>query len=97
MKGQILMEHALALCLAVVAPLANFLAEVTIPELPQWAGNLPATAILGWYAWHTTTKTIPEMVRDHREDIKQEREQRQRQHEEHIEILRQLKEGLSRP
>jgi hypothetical protein len=36
-----------------------------IPDL----GNLTATAILCWYAWHTASKTIPELVRDFRDEL----------------------------
>ncbi|MBS0207790.1 MAG: hypothetical protein JSS27_02450 [Planctomycetes bacterium] len=31
-------------------------------------GNLTATAILGWYAWHTVAKTIPGIIRAFREE-----------------------------
>jgi hypothetical protein len=30
----------------------------TLPLLPD-ISNLTATAVLGWYAWHTVSKTIP--------------------------------------
>ncbi|MHB1033217.1 MAG: hypothetical protein ACYC0Y_01115 [Pirellulales bacterium] len=36
-------------------------------------GNLTATAILGWYAWHTASKTIPGLVRDFRQEMAAER------------------------
>src|SRR5690554_1351358 len=41
-------------------------AETTLlPDL----GNLTATALLGWYAWHTVSRTIPELVRAFREEM----------------------------
>ncbi len=43
-----------------------------------WATALTggsATAILGWYAWYTTTKTIPGLVESFREEMKAERDQ----------------------
>jgi len=36
-------------------------------------GSLSATAILGWYAWHTTTYTIPNIVKGFREELKESR------------------------
>ncbi len=38
-------------------------------------GNLTATAILGWYAWHTSTSTIPQLVDDFRGELATERAQ----------------------
>lgn len=32
-------------------------------------GNLTATAILGWYAWHTASRTIPGLVADFRAEM----------------------------
>jgi hypothetical protein len=36
--------------------------------LPDF-GNLTSSAILGWYAWHTASKTIPGLVRHFREEL----------------------------
>lgn len=36
-----------------------------LPEL----SNLTATALLGWYAWHTATRTLPAMVRSFRDEM----------------------------
>jgi hypothetical protein len=36
-------------------------------------GSLSATAILGWYAWHNTTYTIPSIVKEFREELQTER------------------------
>ncbi len=44
---------------AVVFALA---ADPPVAEL----SNLTATAILGWYAWHTATRAIPQLVADFR-------------------------------
>lgn len=40
-----------------------------VPEI----GNLTATAILGWYAWHTASRTIPGLVRAFRDEMAAER------------------------
>lgn len=45
--------------------------------LPPWlAGSttLTGTFILGWFVWHTVTKTIPELQTLFREELKNERE-----------------------
>jgi hypothetical protein len=43
---------------------------VTLAELPMLdISNVTATAVLGWYAWHTATRTIPQIVKLFREDI----------------------------
>ncbi|HEX4132389.1 MAG TPA: hypothetical protein VHZ24_20330 [Pirellulales bacterium] len=38
--------------------------DLPLPDV----SNLTATAILGWYAWHTVSKTIPSIVRAFREE-----------------------------
>ncbi|HWA98593.1 MAG TPA: hypothetical protein VG713_08875 [Pirellulales bacterium] len=40
------------------------LADLPLPDL----SNVTATAILGWYAWHTVSKTIPGIVEAFREE-----------------------------
>jgi hypothetical protein len=32
-----------------------------------------ATAILGWYAWHTASRTIPGLIKNFRDDVRTER------------------------
>jgi hypothetical protein len=32
-------------------------------------GNLTATAILGWYAWHTASRTIPDLLAAFRDEL----------------------------
>jgi hypothetical protein len=32
-------------------------------------GNLTATMILGWYAWHTVSKTLPNIVKEFRDEM----------------------------
>jgi len=39
--------------------------EFLMPDL----GNVTATAILGWYAWHTASKTIPELLEAFRDEL----------------------------
>jgi hypothetical protein len=39
----------------------------TLPTV-EW-GNLTATAVLGWYVWHTSTRTLPALVRAFREEM----------------------------
>ncbi len=41
-----------------------FANDLALPDL----SNVTATAILGWYAWHTASKTIPGIVRAFREE-----------------------------
>lgn len=41
-------------------------------EATSWMsefGNLTATAVLGWYAWHTAAKTIPTILRAFRDEM----------------------------
>ena len=40
----------------------------------QDIGNLTATAILGWYAWHTASRTIPQLIMDFRQEMAAQRE-----------------------
>jgi hypothetical protein len=44
--------------------------------VPTWLANsstLTGTVVLAWFAWHTVTKTIPEMQRLFREEMAVER------------------------
>ena len=50
-------------------PLAGFLGQLPLPEV----GNLTATAMLGWYAWHTVARTIPQIVTAFRAELAAER------------------------
>ncbi len=69
-------------------------------------GNLPATAILGWYAWFTATKTIPQLVENFRSELASQRseqlgdreaflremaEERMQRHDDSMAILRPSK------
>ena len=63
------MRAYLALTIASTLPLAGFLAQLPLPEV----GNLTATAMLGWYAWHTVARTIPELVTNFRVELAAER------------------------
>ena len=70
----------LGMVLATAAAAQVNLANVAAPE---W-GNLTASAILGWYAWHTAARTIPGLVRHFREELAAVRsEQRQERREFH--------------
>ncbi len=51
--------------------------------------NLTATAILGWYAWHTATRAIPQLVADFRSEMALERGQN---HADREEFFRELAE-----
>lgn len=46
-------------------------------ETTPWAvydlGNMTATALLGWYAWHTASRTLPALVRAFREELAAQR------------------------
>src|SRR3954471_7281000 len=48
------------------------LALVAEPPLAEFS-NLTATAILGWYAWHTATRTLPQLVEHFRRELAAER------------------------
>lgn len=57
------------------AALAAIIADAELPKLPAIDfGNMTATAILGWYAWHTTTRTIPQLVSEFRHELQEVRE-----------------------
>ncbi len=61
------------LTLATIAfsvPLAGVAADVPLPDV----SNLTATAMLGWYAWHTASRTIPELVANFRAELAAERD-----------------------
>jgi len=63
-------EALIAGACASAALLAQLLGDAEIPHLPQFDfGNVTATAMLGWYAWHTTTRTIPQLVSAFRDEI----------------------------
>jgi len=51
----------------ILLPLAatSLLALTTDPPI-SGLSNLTATAILGWYAWQTATRTVPQLVADFR-------------------------------
>jgi hypothetical protein len=63
------MRAYLALTFASSLPVVGFLAQLPLPEV----GNLTATAMLGWYAWHTVARTIPEIVTNFRTELAAER------------------------
>ncbi|MGC3972367.1 MAG: hypothetical protein QM775_35000 [Pirellulales bacterium] len=39
-----------------------------VPSLPDFSA-LSATAVLAWYAWHTASHTLPELVRAFRDEM----------------------------
>jgi hypothetical protein len=52
--------------LVIGSPLvALVMAETVAPEL----GNFTASAVLGWYAWYTATRTMPGMLRSFRDEM----------------------------
>jgi len=42
----------------------------TIPEVGPIVSNLGSIGFLVWYCWHVTSKVIPQMHADFREDLK---------------------------
>jgi hypothetical protein len=46
----------------------SLLALATDPPI-SGLSNLTATAILGWYAWQTATRTVPQLVADFRAEL----------------------------
>lgn len=68
-------ESLVAAGCASAAIAVQVVANAEIPNLPNLDfGNLTSTAILGWYAWHTTTRTIPQLVADFRRELQEIRE-----------------------
>jgi hypothetical protein len=74
--------------------------------IPSWLANsstLTGTVVLAWFAWHTVTKTIPEMQRMFREEMALERQShtqvladKDAQHEREISVWRgMLQESLA--
>jgi hypothetical protein len=51
--------------LAAAGYLTGQLTEFPGPDL----GSLTSTAVLGWYAWHTATRTVPGLVKDFRDEM----------------------------
>jgi hypothetical protein len=64
------------------------LADAPLPEL----GNLTATAILGWYAWHTASRAIPGLVQHFRDEAAAARDDFRQEREAFHEALRQERE-----
>lgn len=65
--------HAHTLLFGSAAASAVGLAHLAGSPWPE-LGNLSATAILGWYAWHTASRTIPDLVRAFRDEAAAQRE-----------------------
>lgn len=76
MKSIDVMYETLIVCAcATGAILAQLLGDAEMPHLPNVDfGNMTSTAILGWYAWHTTTRTIPQIMADFRAEVRELRE-----------------------
>lgn len=73
--GETLIAGGCVLASAAAHWIAPLLAQAIPHELPNIDfGNLTATAILGWYAWHTQTRTIPKMQDDFRSAIEKQRD-----------------------
>lgn len=51
-------------------PPASELGQLPLEDL----GNLTATALLGWYAWYTASRSIPALVADFRNCLQADRE-----------------------
>ena len=77
--------------------------HVPLPEL----SNVTATGLLGWYAWHTATRTIPALMADFRAELAARRteslaerdifrkelsEERMQRHADHIAVVQALDE-----
>lgn len=66
-----------------------------MPDVPPLAdfGALSATAVLGWYAWHTANHMIPELVRAFREETAAQRAECAAEREAlHAELVEQRRE-----
>lgn len=79
---------------------------MALNELPELS-NLTATAVLGWYAWHTAARAIPGLIRAFRDELaamrqeyREEREalraelhaDREQRHADHLMIVEALHE-----
>ena len=73
--GETLIAGGCVLASAAAHWIAPLVAQAIPHELPNIDfGNLTATAILGWYAWHTQTRTITKMQDDFRSAIEKQRD-----------------------
>jgi len=66
-------------------------AEATTESLPGWLGTgagASATAILGWYAWYTATKTVPNLVDNFRDECAINRKECAEEKKEHLAAFR---------
>lgn len=52
--------------------LSALLALTAAPPISELS-NITATAILGWYAWHTSTRTVPGLITEFRQDLANQR------------------------
>lgn len=68
------------------------LADVPAPDF----GNLTATAILGWYAWHTASRTLPHLVAEFRAEMAAARQECREERCELHEALTQEREQRQR-
>jgi hypothetical protein len=80
----------LGVVLAVAAAAQSNVAGVAAPE---W-GDFTASAILGWYAWHTAARTIPGLVRHFREELAALRSEHRQERREFHESLAAVRAGL---
>lgn len=71
--------------------LAN-LGPAPLPEL----SNMTATAILGWYAWHTASRTIPDLIENFRDELAAERQQRRQDSKAVVAALGRLTERMTK-
>lgn len=84
-----------------LAPLLFCLASAGVVQLQAHAfdvpelGNFSSSAILGWYAWHTASRTIPGLVRSFREELAAERQQRQAHHLALAALLIEIRDRLA--
>ena len=89
------------------AVLTGFLA-IQLAEPPAASiSNMTATAVLGWYAWHTASRAIPRLMHDFRTELAAIRAdylsegqafrielqaERQQRHEDHLAMVMALNE-----
>jgi len=75
-------------------PLAatSLLALTTDPPI-SGLSNLTATAILGWYAWQTATRTVPQLVADFRAELAAARDDHRHDRDEFFQEMSQEREA----
>lgn len=63
--------------------IGTWAAAASIEAIPTGLGQFGSMGILAWYAYYTTTKTIPDLIKENREQQERERRAFQEELEKH--------------